>query len=257
MMGWWRIVLAVLLAVTLAFWIISLVGTASMQARRRERREGRQGSARALAALRCFFVFVSFAGEGCVVSAAAALFPAPQGPPRLLPSTSCSTKTTSKKHDKPNNPKQAVCSASSLDSLHAGGAPFRPALSCGSALRLPWVFLVLEALALVGVSLSICIGGLAHSAFSWLAIFAVLSAVCVFIADAMVALQSTPAYAGGDEGDRARTAQAGWVPLAALNALVAFWLGWRQQGHHHAGAAGGGVLPMTGAAGAGSPVVKY
>lgn len=30
-MGYWRIVLAVLLAATLAFWIVALVGTASMQ----------------------------------------------------------------------------------------------------------------------------------------------------------------------------------------------------------------------------------
>ena len=114
------------------------------------------------------------------------------------------------------------------------------------------MFLVLEALALVGVSLSLCLGGLAHTSFSWLAIFAILSAVCVFVADGMVALSSTAGYGGaGDGGDRARTAQAGWVPLAALNALLAFWLGWRQHGHREGG--GGGALPTSG----GSPGVKY
>jgi hypothetical protein len=115
---------------------------------------------------------------------------------------------------------------------------------------------VLEFLALLGVSLSMCLGGLAHSSFSWLAMFAILSALCVFIADAFVALQSTFSWGGAvGEGDRARTAQAGWVVMSALNALVAFWLGWRQQGARHG--SGGGALPTSGGAGAGSPGVKY
>jgi hypothetical protein len=97
-------------------------------------------------------------------------------------------------------------------------------------LRLPWALLAVEALALAGAALSLCLGGLAHTALSWLAAFAVLSAVCVFVADALVALQSTPVLGGaGGEGDRARTAQAGFVPMAGLNAVLAFWLGWRQQ----------------------------
>lgn len=180
-MGYWRITLLVLLAITAAFWTLALIGTAALQ---------------------------------------------------------------------------AVCNPeAALPELQAGGgAPFRRSLSCGSVLRLPWAILALEAAALVGASLSLCLGGLAHSAMSWLAVFAVLSALSVFIADALVALQSTPLFGGGwEEGDRARTAQAGWVPLAALNALLAFWLGWRQQPRRGAAGAAEGA-----AAGAGGALpVKY
>jgi hypothetical protein len=107
-----------------------------------------------------------------------------------------------------------------------GGAPFRRSLSCGSVLRLPWAILALHAAALVGASLSLCLGGLAHTSMSWLAMFAILSALSIFIADAFVALQSTPLFGGGwEEGDRARLSNAGWILTACADCLLAFWLG--------------------------------
>lgn len=175
----------------------------------------------------------------------------PPTPPTLphaphAPQKTTSTTTTNNNND---NKQQATCNnapSTALPDLSlGGGAPFRPSLSCGSVLRLPWALLAVEALVLVGAALSLCLGGLAHAALSWLAAFAILSAVCVFVADALVALQSTPVFGGGgNEGDRARLTQAGFVPLAALNALLAFWLGWRQQHRRDAATSGTAALPV-------------
>jgi len=249
MMGYWRIVLAVLLALTTAAWLLALIGTASLQVRQRER------ESRALGALPRH-----------------AQPPTPPFPLAALPPPSTTTPLTHKplfpSSTLPNTPQtppsphpntQAVCTPSSLPEIHAAsGAPFRPALGCGAVLRLPWALLVVEALLLVGTGLSLCLGGLAHSAMSWLAAFSVMTALCVFVSDALAALQTGQGLFGAasEEGDRARTSQAGWIAMSIGNALLAWWCGWRQQ---PSGARHGALPTATGAGGVGGGVspIKY